>query len=140
MGDQSGFTYSSILLEIIASDILIALNVTTLLKVTQTEDNQAANKLSTKNSSSIFLDTERYIDEEYVTKNLKKELFCETQRYFSLSQGICDSYVREYIATLKEFLKNEVSFLRRDLNEKKLTNKINFSELSSVQFTKRTSK
>lgn len=62
------------------------------------------------------------------------------QRYFSLLQGICDSYVREYIATLKELLKNEVSFLRRDLNEKKLTNKINFSELSSVQFTERTSK
>ena len=56
------------------------------------------------------------------TTNLKQELLCDIQRHLSSLQCICDSYVAEYIATLKEkihFLKNEVMFLRKDLIEKK---------------------
>ena len=61
MGDQSNSTYSNILLENIDSDIAIALNFTTPPKVTQSEDNQVANELSTKESSLIISDTERYV-------------------------------------------------------------------------------
>ena len=108
MGDQSNSTYSNILLENIGSDIPIALNFTTPPKVTQAEGNQVANELSTKKSSSIISDNERY-----VTTNLKQELLCKIQRHFSSLQCSRDSYVGEYIATLKEqidFLKNEVFF------------------------------
>ena len=108
MDDQSNSTYSNILLENIDSDIPIALNFTTPPKVTQAEDNQVANELSTKKSSSIISDTERY-----VTTNLKHELLCEIQRHYSSLQCSCDSYLGEYIPTLKEqidFLKNEVFF------------------------------
>ena len=108
MGDQSNFTYSNILLENIESDIPIALNFTTPPKVTQAEDNQVANELSTKESLSINSDTERY-----VTTSLKQELLCEIQCHFSSLECSRDNYVGEYIATLKEqidFLKNEVFF------------------------------
>ena len=76
ISDQSNSTYSTILLENIDSDIPIALNFTTPTKVTQAKDNQAANKLSTKKSSSIISGTERYLDEKYVAKNLNQELLC----------------------------------------------------------------
>ena len=69
MGDQSNSTYNNVLLENIDSDIPIALTFTTPRKVTQAEDNQVENELSTKESSSIISDTERY-----VTTNLKQEL------------------------------------------------------------------
>ena len=94
------------LYENIDSDIPIALNFTTPSKVTQAEDDQVANELSTKKISSIIPDTERY-----VTKNLKQELLCEIQRHFSSLQCSRDSYVGEYMATLKEQIdcfKNEV--------------------------------
>ena len=111
MGDQSNSTYSNILLKNKNSHnyIPIALNFTTPRKVIQAENNQVTNKLSTKTSSSIISDTERY-----ATTNLKQELLCEIQRYFSsLLQCSRDRYVGEYIATLKElidFLKNEFFF------------------------------
>ena len=70
-----------------------------------------ANTLSSKKSSSIISDTERYIDEKYFATNLKQELLCEMQRHFLSLQCSRDSYAGEYIATLKEqldFLKNQV--------------------------------
>ena len=82
MGDQSDSTYSNNLLENLDSDILIALNFTTSPKITLAEDSQAANKLSTKKSSLIISHTERYIDDKYVTTNLKQELLCEIQPHF----------------------------------------------------------
>ena len=82
MGDQSDSTYSNILLENIDSDIPIALNFTTSPKITLAEDSQAANKLSTKKSSFIISGTERYIDDKYVTANLKQELLWEIQPHF----------------------------------------------------------
>ena len=60
MGDQSNSTYSNILLENIDSHIAIALNFTTPPKITQAEDGQAANKLSTKKSWQLIISgTER---------------------------------------------------------------------------------
>ena len=60
MNDQSSSTYSNILLgNIDSSNITIALNFTTLPKVTQVEDNQVANKSSNNKSSSIISDTKR---------------------------------------------------------------------------------
>ena len=82
MGDQSDSTYSNILLENIDSDIPIALNFTTSPKITLTKDSQAANKLSTKKSSLIISGTERYIDDKYVTANLKQELLWEILPHF----------------------------------------------------------
>ena len=117
MGDQSNSTYSNIVLENVDSYIPIALNFTTPPKVTQAEDNQVANKLSTKKSSSIISDTERY-----VTTNLKQALLFEIQHHFSSLQCSRDSYVGEYIATLKEqidFLKNEVFFFEKRSQRKK---------------------
>ena len=117
MGDQSNSTYSNILLENMDSDIPIVLNFTTPPKVTQAQDNQVANELSTKKSSSIISDTERY-----VTTNLKEELLCEMQHHFSSLQCSRDSCMGEYIATLKEqidFLKNEV-FFREKISAKKM--------------------
>ena len=75
MSNQSNSTHSNILLKNIDNDIAIALNFTTPPKVAHTEENQAANKSSTRKSSSIILGTERYIDEKYVTSNLKQELY-----------------------------------------------------------------
>ena len=82
MDDQSDSTYSNILLENIDSDIPIALNFTTSPKITLTKDSQAANKLSTKKSSLIISGTERYIDDKYVTANLKQELLWEILPHF----------------------------------------------------------
>ena len=60
MNDQSSSTYSNILLgNIDSSNITIALNFTALSKVTQVEDNQAANKSSNNKSSSIISGTKR---------------------------------------------------------------------------------
>ena len=74
MSNQSNSTDSKILLKNIDSDIAIALNFTTPSKVAHAKGNQVANKSSTRRSSSIILDIERYIDEKYVTSNLKREL------------------------------------------------------------------
>ena len=88
MGDQSNSPYSNILLENIDSDIPIALNFTTPPKVIQPADNQVANELSTKESSSIISDTERY-----VKTNLKQELSCKIQCHFSSLQCSCANYL-----------------------------------------------
>ena len=64
---------SNILLENIDNDIPIALSLTAPPKVTQAKDNQAANTLSTKKSSSSISNTERSIDEIcYVMYSLNK--------------------------------------------------------------------
>ena len=90
---------------------------TTPIKVTQAEDNQVVNIFSTKKSSSVISDTERYINEKYVTTNLKQKLLCEIQRHFSSLQYSRASYVAESIAQI-DFLKNEVFFLTKYLSEK----------------------
>ena len=90
---------------------------TTPIKVTQAEDNQVVNIFSTKKSSSVISDTERYINQKYVTTNLKQELLCEIQRHFSSLQYSRASYVAESIAQI-DFLKNEVFFLTKYLSEK----------------------
>ena len=82
MSDQSNSTCSNILLKIIHSDIPIALGFTTPPKVPQPQKNQATNKLSTRKSLWIILDTERNIYEKYVTAKLKQELICKVQRRF----------------------------------------------------------
>ena len=90
---------------------------TTPIKVTQAEDNQVVKIFSTKKSSSVISDTERYINEKYVTTNLKQELLCEIQRHFSSLQYSRESYVGEPIAQI-DFLKNEVFFLTKYFSEK----------------------
>ena len=90
MGDQSNSTYINILLENKDSDIPIALNFTTPPKVTQAEDNQVPNyfrcwkihwwKIRHKNLKTVMRNTAP----------------------FSSLQCSWNSYVREYIATLKE--------------------------------------
>ena len=87
---------------------------TTPIKVTQAEDNQLVNIFSTKKSSSVISDTERYINEKYVTTNLTQELLCEIQRHFSSLQYSRASYVAESIAQI-DFLKSEVFFLTKYL-------------------------
>ena len=82
---------------------------TTPIKVTQVEDNQVVKIFSTKKSSSVISDTERYINQKYVTTNLKQELLCEIQRHFSSLQYSRERYVGESIAQI-DFLKNEVFF------------------------------
>lgn len=81
MGDQSDTTYSNILLENVDSDIPIALNFTTPPKVTQAKENQAADELSNRKSSSIISGTGRYTDEKYDTINLR-QLLCEISAVF----------------------------------------------------------
>ena len=85
---------------------------TTPIKVTQAEDNQVVKIFSTKKSTS-----ERYINEKYVTTNLKQELLCEIQRHFSSLQYSHESYVGESIAQI-DFLKNEVFLLTKYFSEK----------------------
>ena len=86
---------------------------TTPIKVTQAEDNQVVKIFSTKKSTS-----ERYINEKYVTTNLKQELLCEIQRHFSSLQYSRESYVGESIAQI-DFLKNEVFFFNKIFQRKK---------------------
>ena len=93
-------------------------NFTTPIKVTQAEDNQVVKIFSTKKSSSVISDTERYINEKYVTTNLKQELLCEIQRHFSSLQYSRESYVGESIAQI-DFLKNEVFFFNKIFQRKK---------------------
>ena len=60
-------------------------------------------------------------------------MLCEIQRHFSSLQSSRDSYVGEFIATLKkqiDFLKDEVFFWKRRSQRKKSTNKFSFLELS----------
>ena len=91
---------------------------TTPIKVTQAEDNQVVKIFSTKKSSSVISDTERYINEKYVTTNLTQELLCEIQRHFSSLQYSRASYVAESIAQI-DFLKNEVFFFNKIFQRKK---------------------
>ena len=98
VASKSNSTYSSIVLENINSDIPIALNLTASPKVKQAEENQAANKLSTKKNSSFIPDTGRYIDEKYDRTNLKQEN-------------------KKTIKEVIDFLKSEVYL--REVSEKK---------------------
>ena len=84
MGDQSNSIYINILLENKDNDIPIALNFTTPPKVTQAEDNQVPNYF-------------RYWKIHWwkIRHKKFKKLLCEIQ-------CSCNSYVGEYIATLKE--------------------------------------
>ena len=108
MGDQSNSTYSNILLENIDSDIPIALNFTTPPKVTQAEDNQVANELSTKESSSIISDTEGY-----VTTNLKQAQPTFQRRIFNVTQR----WGQRQCPTLKQHRDNvDTKLFQRSLN------------------------
>ena len=120
MTNQSNSTHSNILLKNTDSDIAIALNFTTPPKVAHAEENQAANKSSTRKSSSIILDNERYIDEKYVTSNLKQELY---SAIFWHGNVVAKAIWEECTATLKEqidFLKNKVIFFWETISAKKM--------------------
>ena len=113
MGESNDSFFENVLLKNINEDIPVNVDLTDTLE---------KDSVSTMRTSTISK-TERYIDKIYdetVKSELKKEILLELQHKFpSGKKG--NGHLEEFIQSLNDqisILKNEINFLREELNEK----------------------